>query len=113
MDQSRKLLNTKRSLGEQEISYLFSDELSDVPCEMCSYSDSDSGSDRKQQRIVATDIKSDCSSDENAGSNIVGTATWGQVDIMPTLGQFTGNPWVKQIPSEPTQVSELVEPFFW
>jgi hypothetical protein len=69
MDQGRKLLKTKRSLGEQEISDLFSDELSDVPCEMCS--DSDIG----QQRIVATDSKSDSSSDENVGSNIAGTAT--------------------------------------
>ncbi|XP_033609104.1 uncharacterized protein LOC117282661 [Cryptotermes secundus] len=50
------------------ISDLFSDELSDVPCEMCSDSDSDSGSgsDRGQQRIVATDSKSDSSSDKNA-----------------------------------------------
>ena len=67
---------------------LFSDELSDVPCETCSDSDSDSGSDRRQQRIVATDSKSDSRSTENAGSNIAGTATWGKVDKTPTLGQL-------------------------
>jgi hypothetical protein len=49
----------------------FSDELADVPCET---RDSDSGSDRGQQRIVATDSKSDRSSDKIAGSNIAGTA---------------------------------------
>jgi hypothetical protein len=42
---------------------------------MCSDSDSDSINDREQQRIVPTDSKSDSSSEENAGSNIAGTAT--------------------------------------
>jgi hypothetical protein len=42
-----------------------------VPCET---RHSDSGSDRGQQRIVATDIKSDRSSDKIAGSNTAGTA---------------------------------------
>jgi hypothetical protein len=110
MDHRRKRLKTSRSLGEQEISDLFSDELTDVSCEMCS--DSDSDSDRKQQRIMATDSKSDSSSDENVGSNIAETATWGKVDKTPTLGQFTGNPGVKQIPSDPTPVSEVAELFF-
>jgi hypothetical protein len=73
---------------------------------------SETGSDRGLQRIVATDSKSDSSSDENAGSNIVGTATWGKVDKTPTFGQFTGNPRVKQIPSDPTQVFEVAELFF-
>jgi hypothetical protein len=53
-------LKTKQSLGEQEISDLFPDEVSDMPSET----------------IVATDSKSDSSCDENAGSNIAGTATW-------------------------------------
>jgi hypothetical protein len=83
MDQRRKRLKTKRFLGEQGISDLFSDELSDVPCETCSDSDSDSISDREQQRIVATDSTSYSSSDENAGSNIAGTTIWGKVDKTP------------------------------
>jgi hypothetical protein len=41
-----------------------------------------------------------------------GAATWVKVDKMPTLGQFTGNPGVKQIPLDPTQVSEIAELFF-
>jgi hypothetical protein len=61
---------------------------------------------------MATDSKSDSTSDENAGSNIAGTATWGKGDKSPTMGQFTGNPGVKQIPSDSTQVSEVAELFF-
>jgi hypothetical protein len=102
MDQARKALKSKRSLGEQEISDLFSDELSEVPCES---SDSDSDSGSEQERIVATD-------NESESSDIGGTATWGKIDKTPTLGQFTGNPGVKQIPSDPTQVSEVAELFF-
>jgi hypothetical protein len=41
-----------------------------------------------------------------------GAATWVKVDKTPTFGQFTGNPGVKQIPSDPTQVSEIAELFF-
>ncbi|PNF32271.1 hypothetical protein B7P43_G17593 [Cryptotermes secundus] len=116
MDQRPKRLTPKRFLGEQEISDFFSDELSDVPCESASDSDSQSDSEcgRGKQKIVTTDSEneSDRSSDECAGSNIAGTATWGKVDKMPALGQFTGNPGVKQIPSDPTQVSEVAELFF-
>jgi hypothetical protein len=39
MDQGQKHLKTKQSLGEQEISDLFSDELSDVPSDI--FSDTD------------------------------------------------------------------------
>ncbi|PNF28985.1 hypothetical protein B7P43_G15106 [Cryptotermes secundus] len=116
MDQGRKRLRSKCFLGEQEISDLFSDELSDIPCESASDSDSQSDSEcgRGEQKIVATDSESESesSSNESAGSNIVGTATWGKVDKTPALGQFTGNPGVKQIPSAPTQVSEVAELFF-
>jgi hypothetical protein len=41
-----------------------------VPYETHREGDSDRGSDRGQQIIVATDSKSDSSSDENAGNNI-------------------------------------------
>jgi hypothetical protein len=39
MDQGRKCLKTKQSLGEKEISDLFSDELSEVPSDIFSNSD--------------------------------------------------------------------------
>jgi hypothetical protein len=104
-------LKFKRSLGEQEISDLFSDELSEVPCVTSSDSDTDSdtdsGSDSGQQTIVAIGSKSE-SSDENECSNIAGTTTWGKVDKTPTLGQFTGNSGVKQIPSDSD--TDLVRP---
>jgi hypothetical protein len=90
MDQGTKQLKIKRSLREQEIFDLFSDELSDMPCDTSSDSDPDSGSDSGQERLVATGSKSERSCDEDKGSNIVGTATWGKVDKTPTSGQFTG-----------------------
>jgi hypothetical protein len=37
---------------------------------------------------------------------------WVKEDNMPNLGCFTGNPGVKQIPSDPTKVSEIIELFF-
>jgi hypothetical protein len=37
---------------------------------------------------------------------------WVKEDKMPTLGPFIGNPVVKRIPSDPTKVSEIIEPFF-
>jgi hypothetical protein len=100
------MLRGKRSLGEEEISDLFSDELSDVP------SSTSSGSDRGEQTIVAPHSESDISSDESAGSSIAGTVTWGKIDKMPALGEFTGNPGVRQIPVDPTQESAVAELFF-
>jgi hypothetical protein len=73
-------LKSKRSPREQEISDLFSDELSDVPCES---SDSDSDIGSEQERIVATDNESESSLEESAGSDIGGTATWGKIDKTP------------------------------
>jgi hypothetical protein len=43
------MLRYKRSLGEQDISDLFSNELSDVPSSTSSGSDTVSGSDRGEQ----------------------------------------------------------------
>jgi hypothetical protein len=42
----------------------------------------------------------------------VGATTWAKEDKTPNLGPFTGNPGVRQIPSDPTKVSELIELFF-
>jgi hypothetical protein len=41
------------------------------------------------------------SGDSNNTSNVVATM-WVTEDKMPNLGHFTGNPGVKQIPSNPT-----------
>ena len=56
MDQGRKWLKPKRFLGEQDISDLFSDELSDVPSES---GDSDSDIGSEQESIVVTDNRSE------------------------------------------------------
>jgi hypothetical protein len=37
--------------------------------------------------------------------------TWAQTDKTPNFGPFTGNPGVKQIPSDPTKVSQVTGPF--
>jgi hypothetical protein len=100
------MLRHKRSLGEQDISDLFSNELSDVP------SSTSSGSDRGEQTIVAPHSESDISSDESASSSITGTAPWGKIDKTPALGEFTGNPGVTQIPVDPTQETAVAELFF-
>ena len=34
-------------------------------------------------------------------------STWVKTDKTPNLGPFTGNPGVKQIPSDPTKVSQV------
>jgi hypothetical protein len=41
-----------------------------------------------------------------------GATTWTKEDKAPNLGPFTGNPEVKQIPSDKTKVSEIIELFF-
>jgi hypothetical protein len=60
---------------------------------------------------VAPTSESDISSDESAGSSIAGTATWGKIDKTPTLGEFTGNPGVTQIPVDPMQETAVAELF--
>jgi hypothetical protein len=49
--------------------------------------------------------------DSNDTSN-AGAAMWLKEDKTPNLGHSTGNPGVKQIPSGPTKVSEIIELFF-
>jgi hypothetical protein len=50
------------------------------------------------------------SDDGNITSN-VGATTWVKEDKMPNLGHFSGNPGVKEILSDPTKVSEIMELF--
>jgi hypothetical protein len=77
---------------EKIINDLYSDNLSDVPDDIFSESDAVSGSE--------------CGSGSE-GSDSDDTM-WVKVDKTPILGQFTGNPGVKQIPSHQTEVSETV-----
>jgi hypothetical protein len=50
--------------------------------------------------------------DDGANTSDAGATTWVKVDKTPTLGQFTGNPGAKQIPSDSTKVSDVTELFF-
>jgi hypothetical protein len=77
---------TKGSLREQEISDLFSNELSEVP--LGSDSDTDSGGDWEETVNLSPVIQSDSDS-ESSSEESAGTATWGTVDKTPNLGRFT------------------------
>jgi hypothetical protein len=113
MAQGRKHLMTKQSLGEQVICDLFSDELSDVPSDVFSYSDTNSGDD-KEKRFLATESESETenSADKTGDSNNAGATTWVKLDKTPALGQFSGTPGVQKVPSHPENVSEITELFF-
>jgi hypothetical protein len=74
MDRPGTSCKTKGSLGEQEISDLFSDELSEVPSE--SDSDTDSTGDWGKTVNVSPVIQSESDS-ESSSIESVGTATWG------------------------------------
>jgi hypothetical protein len=50
-------------------------------------------------------------SDDNNDTSNVGATTWVREYKTPNLGPFTGNPGVKQIPSDPSKVSEIIELF--
>ena len=67
------------------------DTLSDVP------DDADSDSENKSEQS-ANEIEDD---DETLDSAV---STWIKTDRTPNLGPFTGNPRVKQIPSDPRKV---------
>jgi hypothetical protein len=51
------------------------------------------------------------SSDIDEPSN-EGATSWIKEDKTPKLGPFTGNPGVKQIPCDPTKMSDTMELFF-
>jgi hypothetical protein len=99
---------TKGSLGEQEISGLFSNELPEVP--VGSDSDTDSGGDWGKTVNLSPVIQSESDS-ESSSEESAGTATWGTVDKTPNLGKFTGNPGVKVFPLDPKEVSDIADLF--
>jgi hypothetical protein len=73
MDRPGTSCKTKGSLGEQEISDLFSDELSEVPSASDSDTDSwgDWGKTVNLSPVIQSESDSESSSEESAG-----TATW-------------------------------------
>jgi len=103
----------EKYLTEDEIATeLLADTLSDVPEDADSYSDS-SIIGNKQNKIVHPLLSySDSEQCANEGDDDDETldsavSTWVKTDKTPNLGSFTGNPGVKQIPPDPTKVSQV------
>src|SRR5215469_13599735 len=98
---------------------LLADTLSDVPEDTDSDSENDSESDSdcsfigiRKNKIVHpipsySESESANESDEDNETLDSAASTWVKTDKTPNLGPFTGNPGVKQIPSDPTKVSEV------
>jgi len=89
----------EKYLTEDISAELLADTLSDVP------DDADSDSENKSEQS-ANEIEDD---DEILDSAV---STWIKTDKTPNLWPFTGNPGVKQIPSDPTKVSQITGLFF-
>jgi hypothetical protein len=64
-----------------------------------------------QNSYSESQTSSEESDDSNDTSNARAT-TWVREDKSLNLGPFTGNPGVKQIPSDSTKVSEIIELFY-
>jgi hypothetical protein len=79
------------------------DEITLVSCMSC---ESDSASGKEGVTVLR-----ECESGSEGGDS--DNTAWVKVDKTHILGQFTGNPGMKQIPSHPTEVSETVDLFFW
>jgi hypothetical protein len=95
---------------------LLADTLSDVPDDADSDSENDSGSSvigNRQNKIVhplpsySDSEQSAKESDEDDETLDSAVSTWVKTDNTPNLGPFTGNPGVKQIPSDPMKVSQV------
>jgi hypothetical protein len=89
---------------------LLSDSLPDVPDDILSENECESGNDNSVHKIKIVD-QEQSSSDTDKTSN-EGATSWVKEDKTPKLGAFTGNPGVKQILCDPTKVSDTMELFF-
>ena len=106
----------EKYLTEDEISAeLLTDTLSDVTEDADSDSENDSDSSvigNRQNKIVhplpSYSDNEQCANegDDDDGIPDSAVSTWVKTDKTPNLGTFTGNPGVKQIPSDPTKVSQ-------
>ena len=101
----------KKYLTEDEISAkLLADTLSDVPDNADSDSENDSDSSiigNRQNKIVHplpsySDSEQSANKSDDDETLDLAVFTWVKTDKTPNLGPFTGNPGVKQIPSDPT-----------
>ena len=110
----------EKYLTEDEISVeLLLDTLSDVPDNADSDSENDSNFSiigNRQNKIVhplPSYKDSEQSANESDDDETLYSAvfTWVKTDKTPNLGPFTGNPGVKQIPSDLMEVLQVTGPF--
>jgi len=107
----------EKYLTEDEVSAeLLVDTLPDFPDDADSDSENDSDSSiigNRQNKIVhplpsysdSEQSANESDNDDETLDSVV--STWVETDKTPNLGTFTGNPGVKQIPSDPTKVSQV------
>jgi hypothetical protein len=62
-----------------------------------------------REKVIVHPEQSSSESDETSNE---GATRWVKQDKTTNLGTFTGNPGVKQIPRDPTKVSDTTELFF-
>jgi len=114
---------TERGISYEEIyltgneisAELLADTLSDVPEDADSDSENDSYSSiigNRLNKIVCTlpsysDKEQSANESDDDETLDVAVSTWVKTDKTPNLGSFTRNPGVKQIPSDPTKVSQV------
>ena len=112
---------------------LLADTLSDVSDDAASDSENDSDSSiignrqsendsdssiigNRQNKIVHplpsySDSEKSANKSDDDETLYSAVSTWVKTDKTPNLGPITGNPGVKQIPSDPTKVSQVTGPF--
>jgi hypothetical protein len=96
------------SLRDEEIGkFLISDNLSDIPVDSYTDTESERDSDTNKKSFTSESDTGSDGSDESASTSNAGATTWIKVDKTPILGECTGNPGVRQIPADPTKVFEL------
>jgi hypothetical protein len=100
----------KISQDECILPELVSHSLSGVPDDILSESECESGNNNSMHEIKIVD-QEQSSSDIDETSN-EGAISWVKEDKTPKSGPFTGNSGVKQIPCDPTKVSDTMELFF-
>jgi len=102
----------EKYLKEDKISAeLLADTLSDIPDDAGSDSDSSIIGNRQNKIVYPLPSYSDSeqSANESDDDETLDSAvsTWVKTDKTPNLGPFIGNPGVKQIPSDPTKISQV------
>jgi len=94
---------------------LLADTISDVPDDADSDSENDSDCSiigNRQNKIVHplpsySDNEQSANESDDDETLDLAVFTWVKTDKTPNLGPFTGNPGVKQIPSDPMKVSQV------